>query len=225
MPCSEVRISASSPLRALSSSRNANITVWRFAIEASRHCAQAAEAMPTAAATSAAEASRTSFCTVPSAGLNTGEVRSDAPAQAAPSTQWSRIVVIVRLLRRSSEPHRRSPSPARTSPSVTTHGGTTWMRLSATNGSSPRVSELLLQLPDRRRRRPARGSRGRRPGRAPRTRRRRAPRRSADARSASAARPGPSTSRPIAAAFSTMPSSSIASIEATIDATASGWPE
>ena len=55
--------------------------------------AHAAEAESTAAATSAVDASRTSFWTVPSAGLNTGEVRVDCPAQAAPSTQWSRIVV------------------------------------------------------------------------------------------------------------------------------------
>ena len=48
LPCSEVRISASSLLRAFSSSRKANSTVWRLAIEASRHSAQAAEAESTA---------------------------------------------------------------------------------------------------------------------------------------------------------------------------------
>src|ERR1700683_1584945 len=44
-------------------------------------------------------------------------------------------------------------------------------------------------------------------------------------RVASSRRPGPSTSAPTLAAFSTMPSSFIASSEATIDAQASGWPE
>ena len=72
LPCSEVRISASSCLRAFSSSRNANSTVWRFAIEASRHCAHAAVAEATASSTSAVEARRTSRCTVPERGVVDG---------------------------------------------------------------------------------------------------------------------------------------------------------
>ncbi len=69
LPCSEVRISASSCLRGFSSSRKVNSTVWRFAIDESRHSAQAALAEATASSTSAVEASRTSRCTVPRAGL------------------------------------------------------------------------------------------------------------------------------------------------------------
>ena len=44
-------------------------------------------------------------------------------------------------------------------------------------------------------------------------------------RSASSRRPGPRTSSPMRFAFSTMPSSFIASIDATMEAQASGWPE
>ena len=52
LPCSEVRIAASSSLRAFSSSRNANITLCRFAIEASRQPSKAARAFATATSTS-----------------------------------------------------------------------------------------------------------------------------------------------------------------------------
>jgi hypothetical protein len=69
LPCSLVRIAASSPERAFSSSRNANITCWRFAIDVSRHLGNARAAACTARSTSSVEAKRTRFCSTPSAGL------------------------------------------------------------------------------------------------------------------------------------------------------------
>ncbi len=56
LPCSELTIVASSPLRAFSSSRNLNITVERWAKEALRHCANAFAAASTAASTSDTDA-------------------------------------------------------------------------------------------------------------------------------------------------------------------------
>ena len=68
LPCSEVRIAASSSLRLFRISRNANITAWRFAHEASAHAGNAAFAVWTAWSTSAVVARRTSRCTTPLAG-------------------------------------------------------------------------------------------------------------------------------------------------------------
>ena len=57
LPCSEVMIAASSPLRAFSSSRNANRTWVRLASEVSRQPGNAAAAAETTASTSASSAS------------------------------------------------------------------------------------------------------------------------------------------------------------------------
>jgi hypothetical protein len=69
LPCSLVRIAARSPERALSSSRKANITCCRFAMEVSRHPGNARAAACTAASTSSVDAKRTRFCSTPRAGL------------------------------------------------------------------------------------------------------------------------------------------------------------
>jgi hypothetical protein len=90
LPCSEVRISASSLLRAFKSSRNVKITDWRLASEASRQAGNAAAAADTAASTSATLASRTSFETVPLAGSYTDDVRVDSPSTSLPPMKWLR---------------------------------------------------------------------------------------------------------------------------------------
>ncbi len=69
LPCSLVRIAARSPLRALTISRKAKSTCWRFAQLASAHAGRAALAAWTATSTSRVEARRTSFWTTPRAGL------------------------------------------------------------------------------------------------------------------------------------------------------------
>ena len=186
-----------------------------------------------------------SCATRPVAGLKTGAVRVELPVAAAPSIQWLRVGVSVdgerlcpfgrkvgdRACRgrvgergRGRRPRRRSPAPRPPRSSVTTQGGTTWMRLSgeerqqvageqlgldaAHHRGADRLAGLgvghQLERPedahaahladDRVLRRQRRQARAR-------ARRRRS-----------------------GAAFSTMPSASIASSAATIDAIASGCP-
>nr|KEP24401.1 hypothetical protein DA06_15245 [Georgenia sp. SUBG003] len=107
---------------------------------------------------------------------------------------------------------------------MTTHGGTTWIRLSATNASSPRSASAARMATT------SAGGTGSRVDRSstrssaqntpvPRT----SPTRGW--RSDRARSPGPRTSAPIRAAFSTMFSSAMASRVATMEAMASGCPE
>ncbi len=87
LPCSAVMISASSPARALSSSRNANRIRVRLASDVSRHAGNAAFAAAIAAADSSADASGSCAVTAPVAGFVTSEKRPEVPATAAPPTQ------------------------------------------------------------------------------------------------------------------------------------------
>ena len=114
------------------------------------------------------------------------------------------------------------------SASLTVHGGTTWMRLKLANGSRPRDLHAAAARPSplraavRRQRLPGRavGDQVEGPEHAQ-------PADLADHRVPLGQLPqaGPSTSSPMRLALSTMPSSCIALIVATIDAAASGWPE
>ena len=88
LPCSAVMIAASSSLRALSSSRNANSTWVRVVSEDCRHCWKAPDAAATAASTSAEDARSTWPLTAPVAGLKTSPVRALLPAQLVPLIQW-----------------------------------------------------------------------------------------------------------------------------------------
>src|SRR6185312_13236064 len=81
-------IAASSSLRALSSSRNANRICVRLASDVSRHAGQAAAATSITARASSTFASATSPVTAPLAGLVTGEVALLAPAKISLLTQW-----------------------------------------------------------------------------------------------------------------------------------------
>ncbi len=74
LPCSLVMISASSPLRALSSSRNLNRIAVRLASEVSRHAGNAAAAASITARASSTLASATWPVTSPVAGFVTGAV-------------------------------------------------------------------------------------------------------------------------------------------------------
>src|SRR5664279_5201163 len=87
LPCSAVMIAASSPLRALNSSRNANITLVRFASEVSLQSAKAALAAATPALTSAADARGTVRATAPVAGLKTSPRLGESPSVAEPLIQ------------------------------------------------------------------------------------------------------------------------------------------
>ena len=91
MPCSAVMIAASSSLRALSSSRNANRIVVRLAIEVSRQAGKAARAASMTARASATSASATCPVTWPVAGLVTAAVRSLLPAKFLPPAQWAMV--------------------------------------------------------------------------------------------------------------------------------------
>ena len=88
MPCSLVMISASSPLRSLSSSRNLNSTWVRLASEVSRHAGNAAAAASITARASSTLPSATSPVTSPVAGLVTGAVVLLVPAKALLLIQW-----------------------------------------------------------------------------------------------------------------------------------------
>ena len=80
LPCSAVMIAASSPLRAFSSSRNANRTWVRLASEVSRHAGKAAAAEATTACTSSSPAKATWADTSPVAGLVTSPKRPLVPS-------------------------------------------------------------------------------------------------------------------------------------------------
>ena len=69
LPCSELTSAASSPCRARSSSRKANITLARLTSEVSRQPGSAAAAAAAAAATSPRPAKSTVPVTCPVAGL------------------------------------------------------------------------------------------------------------------------------------------------------------
>ena len=87
LPCSAVMISASSPFLALSSSRKVNSTAVRLASEVSRHAGNAAAAESMTARASSTVANATCPVTSPVAGLVTGAVRSEVPANGFPSSQ------------------------------------------------------------------------------------------------------------------------------------------
>ena len=79
LPCSAVRIRATSSRRSCTSSRIRKSSSARFASEVARQAGNAAFAAATAAPTSSVVARSTSPDCCPSAGLNTGPVRPDAP--------------------------------------------------------------------------------------------------------------------------------------------------
>ena len=87
LPCSAVRIFASSSMLSCSRWRNANSTPLRLDSDAERHSALAAFALATAASTSSRPARSTSALCNPVAGLNTGPVRPEVPAVILPSIQ------------------------------------------------------------------------------------------------------------------------------------------
>ena len=108
-----------------------------------------------------------------------------------------------------------------TSAGVTMQGGTTWIRFSTTKGSRPRATSSLFTRPITRASTGARVARSATSSTAQKTP---VPRTSpmTSCFSASLSSAGPRWSRPIVAAFSTMPSAAIASSVATIEAIASG---
>ena len=106
LPCWRVMTSATSSARSSSSWRNPNSTLVRLLSDAVRQSSAASRARRTTVAVSAAEARRTAATSSPVAGLRTGAVRSEVPAQAAPSCQWS--MVGSTLTTGSPAPRRRS---------------------------------------------------------------------------------------------------------------------
>ena len=88
LPCSAVRIRATSSRRSCSSSRIRNISSARFAIDIARQAGKAALAAWTAASISSGEARSTSPVWRPMAGLKTGPLRPDVPATRSPPIQW-----------------------------------------------------------------------------------------------------------------------------------------
>ena len=96
-PCSELTSSASSPARAVASSRNAKRTFARRESDDWDHSSKAAAATRTASATSAAEPRTTSACWAPVAGSQTGAVPAGFPEVGLPPIQCS-IVRISSLL-------------------------------------------------------------------------------------------------------------------------------
>ena len=88
LPCSAVRIRATSSRRSWTSSRIRKSSSARFASEVARQAGNAAFAAATAASTSSAVAKSTSPVCSPVAGLNTGPLRPDAPATDLPPIQW-----------------------------------------------------------------------------------------------------------------------------------------
>ena len=121
LPCSAVMIAASSSLRALSSSRNANRIWVRLVSEVSRQAGNAAAAASITTRASSTLASATSPVTAPVAGLVTGEVAPEAPAKISLLTQWLMVVtkyllrcaVVVGRRRRTGGPRRHSVSRRR----------------------------------------------------------------------------------------------------------------
>ncbi len=76
LPCSSVSSFAISVACFATSSRNANSTFVRFAIDAWRHVCEAFHADSTTSSTTVGDANATFACTSPVAGLNTSPVRS-----------------------------------------------------------------------------------------------------------------------------------------------------
>src|SRR5664279_5327434 len=97
LPCSAVMIAASSSLRALNSSRNANMTLVRLAIEVLPQAGNAAFAAATPALTSVTDARGTVRATAPVAGLKTSPRLGESPSVAEPLIQWG-IVEYMGLL-------------------------------------------------------------------------------------------------------------------------------
>jgi hypothetical protein len=88
LPCSEVRIAASSLRRASSSSRTRNMISARRLTAVARHSGKASFAAATASSTSSAEAKATAPVTAPVAGSNTGPVRPELPLRCFPPMKW-----------------------------------------------------------------------------------------------------------------------------------------
>ena len=95
LPCSLVMISASSPLRALSSSRKLNRIAVRLASEVSRHAGNAAAAASITARASSTLASATCPVTSPVAGFVTGAVAPLLPAKALLSIQCEMVLLMI----------------------------------------------------------------------------------------------------------------------------------
>ena len=87
LPCSAVMISASSCLRALSSSRKLNRIAVRLANDVSRHAGKAAAAESITARASSTVANATVPVTTPVAGLVTDPERVPVPAKGLPLDQ------------------------------------------------------------------------------------------------------------------------------------------
>ena len=97
LPCSLVMILASSPLRALSSSRKANNAADRLANDVSRQAGNATAAASITARASSTPPNTTSPVTVPIAGLVTGAVEALVAAKKVLFIQWLMLVGIVFL--------------------------------------------------------------------------------------------------------------------------------
>ena len=88
LPCSAVRILATSSRRSCTSSRIRKSSSARLASEVARQAGNAAFAAATAAPTSSVVARSTSPDCCPSAGLKTGPLRPDVPSTGLPPIQW-----------------------------------------------------------------------------------------------------------------------------------------
>src|SRR5882757_6485106 len=91
---------ANSGLRALRSSRNANMICVRLATEVSRHAGNAAAAVSMTCFASSTLASATSAVTAPVAGFVTGAEVLASPAKILPSHQCCTVSVIGRSFQR-----------------------------------------------------------------------------------------------------------------------------
>src|SRR5690348_1108664 len=94
LPCSSETISASSLVRALTSSRKVNSTFVRCESDDCDHDSNAAAAVCTASLTSSVAASSTSACCSPVAGFHTGLVRLDVPVAGLPPIQWLTVLTV-----------------------------------------------------------------------------------------------------------------------------------
>src|SRR4051794_16741117 len=88
LPCSEVRILATSSRRSCTSSRMLKKISARFASDTCRHSTNAAFAACTAASTSSTVARSTAPVCLPLAGLKTGPLRPESEATLRPPIQW-----------------------------------------------------------------------------------------------------------------------------------------
>ena len=94
LPCSAVMMAASSSLRSFRSSRKRNSTAVRLASDVSRHSGNASAAAAMTVRASSTDAKATFAVTTPVAGLVTGAVADDSPANALPSHQCCTMAVI-----------------------------------------------------------------------------------------------------------------------------------